>query len=104
MNKIKTWWKKTGITNILTFLIGIALIWLVPGDFVNLIGVAAVFFAIGINWQALKDLTDLDEKFDKKWDAIREEIKEILGEHKKLSVQAVGGENPPKDDEEGGTM
>ena len=74
MKVLKAWFKKTGLQNL--GLVGVALgFWiLLPGVFFGSIGILLLGIFMGLNWQALKDLSDVDEKVVEMFEDIKDKI------------------------------
>lgn len=70
MKKIKKWLKITALENFGILVVALVL-WLFLPSFFNSISLLLLGFFIGINWQAIKDLSDIDEKIEEKINSLR---------------------------------
>lgn len=61
MDILKKWLSKTGLNNLGVTFAGLFFWWFFPGAFFNYLGFTLIGFSVGLNWQALKDLTNKDE-------------------------------------------
>ena len=79
MRKFIAWWKKTGLENGFVGIAAFVFLFYIRGQWGFGIGMLLLGAFIGMNYQALKDLTTLDEKIETLVDEKLEEIKRLIG-------------------------
>lgn len=75
MKAVKIWLKKVGLENFGILAAALAFWFLLPGVFASSIGFILLGMFIGLNWAALKDLSDVDEKIKDRFDDMMDQIR-----------------------------
>lgn len=85
MKKAKIWLEKKGLKHVGLVIAAIAL-WLFLPGFFNSIGLVLLGIFIGLNWDSLKDLSEVDEFVEEKLSEAKKELQEQIDEIKRKLV------------------
>ncbi len=86
MKKLKAWLEKTGIENFGLVVAALAIWFFLGWNMFITIGGYLLSAFVALNWQALKDLSTLDEKVEEKFEDVKEFLKEELDDIKRKLV------------------
>lgn len=75
MKALKLWLKRTGLENFGLLVAAFVFWFILPGMFASSIGFLLLGMCIGLNWQALKNLSDFDEKVMEKFEEVKDSIR-----------------------------
>jgi chromate transport protein ChrA len=83
MKKAKIWLEEKGLKHI-GLVIAAIIFWIFfPGIF-NSVGLILVGIFIGLNWEPIKDLSNVDEKIEEKYNDLKEKYNELTEKNEEL--------------------